>query len=133
MYYCVLSIFFTFQEFCLTSHDTLQMLRLEFDHYDYKLRGTISAKDFGLSMVAAADMNNLNRLLAQVNELNDKLHLRDIRITLEEFKSFAQLCKQVLPFSFALFSYGKVNGLLTKEDFQRAASHVGYLAPFLLC
>ena len=64
-----------------------QMLRLEFDHYDYKGRGSISAKDFTLSMVASADLNHLNRLLDRVEELNKKPTLSEIRITFEEFKA----------------------------------------------
>lgn len=110
----------------------LQILRLEFAHYDYKLRGTISAKDFALSMVASADMCHLNKLLDRADKLNGEPHLKDLRITLEEFKSFAELRKKLRPFSLALFSYGKVNGLLTRDDFQRAASHVGFLPSFLL-
>ncbi|EOY29413.1 Calcium ion binding protein, putative isoform 1 [Theobroma cacao] len=101
-----------------------EMLRLEFDHYDYKGRGTISAKDFALSMVASADMSHLGRLLEQVDELNDEPQLREIRINLDEFKHFAELRRKLQPFSLALFSYGKINGLLTKDDFKRAASHV---------
>lgn len=102
------------------------MVRLEFAHYDYKLRGTILAKDFALSMVASADMTHLSNLLNRVDELNNKPHLKDVRITFEEFKSFAELRKKLQPLSLALFSYGKANGMLTREDFQRAASHVRY-------
>ncbi|KAM1507854.1 hypothetical protein TB2_016887 [Malus domestica] len=101
-----------------------EMVRLEFSHYDYKLRGTILAKDFALSMVSSADMSHLSNLLDRVEELSNKPHLRDMRITFEEFKSFAELRKKLQPFSLALFSFGKVNGMLTREDFQRAASHV---------
>lgn len=103
----------------------LQMVRLEFAHYDYKLRGTISAKDFALSMVASADMKHLNKLVDRVDELNG-LNLSNIRITSEEFKNFAELRKRLQPFSRALFSYGKASGLLTRKDFQRAASQVCY-------
>lgn len=102
------------------------MVRLEFAHYDYKLRGTILAKDFALSMVASADMTHLSNLLNRVDELNNKPHLKDVRITFEEFKNFAELRKKLQPLSLALFSYGKANGMLTREDFQRAASHVRY-------
>ncbi|MFQ6666904.1 hypothetical protein Gotur_033103 [Gossypium turneri] len=102
----------------------VNILRLEFDHYDYKGRGSISAKDFALSMVAAADMSHLDRLLERVDALNDKPQLREVRISLDEFKHFAELRRKLQPFSLALFSYGKVNGLLTKDDFKRAASHV---------
>ncbi|XP_062101394.1 calcium uptake protein, mitochondrial-like [Humulus lupulus] len=111
-----------FVKFMKDLHD--EILKLEFDHYDYKQRGTISAKDFALSMVASADMSHLNKLLDEADKLNDVPHLRDMRITLKEFKSFAELRKKLQPFSLALFSYGKVNGFLTREDFQRAASHV---------
>ncbi|GKV03226.1 hypothetical protein SLEP1_g15566 [Rubroshorea leprosula] len=101
-----------------------EVLRLEFAHYDCKNQGTISAKDFALSMVASADMSHLDKLIDRVEELNNKPHLKDIRITFEEFKNFAELRRKLQPFSLALFSYGKVNGQLTKEDFQRAAFHV---------
>ncbi|XP_020985508.1 calcium uptake protein, mitochondrial-like isoform X2 [Arachis duranensis] len=71
-----------------------EILRLEFDHYDYKSRKTISAKDFALSIVASADLSHL------------------------------ELRKTLLPFSLAIIGFAKVNGLLRREDFQRAASHV---------
>ncbi|XP_020965726.1 calcium uptake protein, mitochondrial-like isoform X2 [Arachis ipaensis] len=71
-----------------------EILRLEFDHYDYKSRKTISAKDFALSIVASADLSHL------------------------------ELRKKLLPFSLAIIGFAKVNGLLRREDFQRAASHV---------
>lgn len=100
------------------------MLRLEFAHYDYKQRGTISAEDFALSMVASADMGQLNKLLNRVDQLKNERHLCDLRITFEEFKNFAELRRKLQPFCLALFSYGKVNGLLTRDDFQRAAYRV---------
>ncbi|XP_011626389.1 calcium uptake protein, mitochondrial isoform X1 [Amborella trichopoda] len=101
-----------------------EIIRLEFAHYDYKSCGTISARDFALSMVAAADMGLISKFLDRVDELSDNPHLRDMQITFEEFKAFAELRKKLYPLALAIFSYGKVNGLLTKDDFQRAASHV---------
>ena len=106
------------------------MLKLEFSHYDYKCRGTISAKDFALSMVAAADLKHLGKLHDRVDDLDKIPHISNVRITLEEFKSFAELRKKLQPFSLAIFSFGEVNGLLTKGDFKRAASQVG--SPYLL-
>lgn len=100
------------------------MLRLEFAHYDYKRRGTISAKDFALSMVAAADASHLGKLLDRVEDLSKHAHLQDVRISLKEFKQFAELRSKLGPFSLALFAYGKANGLLTMKDFKRAASQV---------
>uniref|UniRef100_A0A1J3HRX6 Calcium uptake protein 1, mitochondrial n=1 Tax=Noccaea caerulescens TaxID=107243 RepID=A0A1J3HRX6_NOCCA len=103
---------------------TDEMLRLEFAHYDYKRRGTISAKDFALSMVAAADASHLSKLIDRVEDLDKHEHLRDIRISLKEFKQFDELRSKLGPFSLALFAYGKANGLLTMKDFKRAASQV---------
>ncbi|KAK2981688.1 hypothetical protein RJ640_002997 [Escallonia rubra] len=59
-----------------------------------------------------------------IDEITNEPGLRDIRVTFEEFKNFAELRKRLLPLSMAIFSHGKVNGLLTKQDFQRAAYHV---------
>ncbi|XP_020228067.1 calcium uptake protein, mitochondrial [Cajanus cajan] len=111
-----------FVEFLRQLHD--EILRLEFSHYDYNKKGTISAKDFALSLVASADFNEISRLLDRVDGLNSHQQLRDIRITFKEFQEFAELRKKLQPFSLAMFSYGKVNGVLTKPDFQRAASQV---------
>ncbi|KAI0502183.1 hypothetical protein KFK09_017130 [Dendrobium nobile] len=111
-----------FVQFLRDLHD--EILRLEFDHYDVKLEGTISAKDFALSMVASADINHINKFLDRVDVLDNNLQLKDMRITFEEFKAFADLRKRLDLLSFAIFSYGKVNGFLAKEDFVRAASHV---------
>jgi len=99
-------------------------LRLEFSHYDYNKRGSISAKDFALSLVASADVNHISKLLDRVEELNRDQQLRDLRLTYREFQDFAELRKKLQSFSLAIFSYGKVNGVLTKTDFQRAASNV---------
>ncbi|XP_022731041.1 calcium uptake protein, mitochondrial-like isoform X1 [Durio zibethinus] len=112
----------TFVQFLRDLHD--EILKLEFAHYDCKSHGTISAKDFALSLVASADISHINKLLDRVDELNNESHLRDIRITFEEFKNFAELRKRLQSFSLAIFCYGKVNGVLTKKDFQRAASQV---------
>nr|GMD76973.1 calcium uptake protein, mitochondrial-like [Ipomoea batatas] len=102
----------------------IEMLRLEFAHYDYRSRGSISAKDFALSMVAAADMSHITKFLDRVEELNDEPRLRDVRISFEEFKSFAELRKKLQPFTLAIFSYGTMNGMLSKNDLKRAAKHV---------
>lgn len=102
----------------------MQILQLEFRHYDYSSRKAISARDFALSMVASADMKHIDKFLDIVDDLEKEPRMRDIRITFEEFKNYAELRKRLRPLSMAIFSFGKVNGLLTKADFQRAASQV---------
>lgn len=86
--------------------------------------GIISAKDFALSLVASADIRHISKLLDRVGEVSNEPQIRDIRITFEEFKNFAELRRQLQYLSLAIFSYGKVNGVLTKKDFQRASSQV---------
>ncbi|XP_060175509.1 calcium uptake protein, mitochondrial-like isoform X2 [Lycium barbarum] len=112
----------TFVQFLRDLHE--EMLKLEFAHYDFKSRGSISAKDFALSMVASADLKYLNKLLDRVDDLDNESQLSHIRISFEEFKSFAELRKKLQPFSLALFCFGQANGLLTRSDFKRAASRV---------
>ncbi|KAK3010920.1 hypothetical protein RJ639_011026 [Escallonia herrerae] len=46
-----------------------EILRLEFAHYDYNSAGTISAKDFALSLIASADMKNINKFPDRVDEI----------------------------------------------------------------
>ncbi|CAL5026592.1 unnamed protein product [Urochloa decumbens] len=111
-----------FSKFLKELHD--EIIRLEFSHYDVKSSNTIPAKDFALSMVASADMNHINTLLDRVEVLVNEPDLKDMRISFEEFKAFADLRRRLEPLSMAIFAYGKVNGLLTKQDLKRAAQHV---------
>uniref|UniRef100_A0A2N9E2E9 EF-hand domain-containing protein n=1 Tax=Fagus sylvatica TaxID=28930 RepID=A0A2N9E2E9_FAGSY len=111
-----------FAQFMRDLHD--EILKLEFAHYDYKLRGTISAKDFALSMVASADLSQLGRLLDRADELNNAPHLRDMRITFEEFKNFAELRKKLQPFSLALSSFGKVCGVSLSDNMVEIIFHM---------
>ncbi|KAL2926518.1 Calcium uptake protein mitochondrial [Bienertia sinuspersici] len=111
-----------FVRFLRELHD--EIVRLEFSHYDYKSQGAILAKDFALSMVASADIRHVNKLLERVDEIDNNPQLSNTRISEDEFYKFAELRTKLEPFALALFSYGKVNGLLTRNDFQRAASQV---------
>ena len=83
-------------------------------------------------MVASADMSHTTKFLNQVDQLSNDPKLKDIRITFDEFKKFDELRKGLRPLSLAIFSHSKANdGLLTKHDFQRAASHVRILLSML--
>ncbi|KAE9462652.1 hypothetical protein C3L33_05437, partial [Rhododendron williamsianum] len=109
-----------FVQFLRDLHD--EILQLEFAHYDYKSQGTISAKDFALSMVASADMSHINKFLDRVEELNDEPYIREVRITFEEFKNFAELRQRLRPLSMAIFSHGKIGRqkvLTFGEDFNK--------------
>ncbi|KAL8128809.1 hypothetical protein V2J09_017964 [Rumex salicifolius] len=112
----------TFVQFLRDLRD--EIVRLEFAHYDFKRRGSIPAKDFALSMVASADMSHTSKLLDRVDDLSRDPDLSSVRISYQEFRSLAELRRSVQLLSLALFSHGAANGILTKPDFQRAASHV---------
>jgi hypothetical protein len=60
-----------------------QITRLEFAHYDFENRGSISATDFGLSMAASADISMMNHYLDRVEDLANDPHFASMRITLE--------------------------------------------------
>lgn len=111
-----------FEQFLKELHE--EIIRLEFSHYDYIDQGTIAAKDFGLSMVAAADLSHLNHYLDSVDALGNEAFFKDCRVTFEEFHNFTELRKRLQPLAVAINSYGQTYGLLTKADFQRAASQV---------
>uniref|UniRef100_A0A7N0RG71 EF-hand domain-containing protein n=1 Tax=Kalanchoe fedtschenkoi TaxID=63787 RepID=A0A7N0RG71_KALFE len=111
-----------FVQFLRDLHD--EILKLEFSHYDYKNSGSILAKDFALSLVASADISHINKFLDRVDEIDSDPNLKNIRVTYEDFKNFAKLRKELQSLALAIFSHGKVNGLLTKGDFQRAATHM---------
>jgi hypothetical protein len=83
-------------------------------------------------MVASADMNHINKLLDRVDNLGNDPDLKGVRITFEEFKSFADLRRRLEPLAMAIFTYGKVNGLLTKQDLKRAAHHVSLATKFIV-
>lgn len=101
-----------------------QISRLEFAHYDYKSQGSISAKDFALSMVASADISHIDKFLDRVEDLDDETQLRDLRITFNEFMSLAELRKELPSFSQSILSYGKVNGLLSRQELKKVANQV---------
>ncbi|KAL5988113.1 hypothetical protein ACLOJK_035876 [Asimina triloba] len=101
-----------------------EILCLEFDHYDYKQLRTISAKDFALSMVASADMNHMNKFLDRVEKLDNDPHLRNMRLSFEEFVSFADLRKRLHELSLAMFCYGEVCGRTVTDNMVNVIFHV---------
>ncbi|XP_049382629.1 calcium uptake protein, mitochondrial-like [Solanum stenotomum] len=110
-----------FVQFLRDLHNEIS--RLEFAHYDYKSQGSISAKDFTLSMVASADISHIDKFLDRVEDLDDEKQLRDVRITFKEFMNLAELRKELPSFSQSILSYAK-NGLLSKQELKRAANQV---------
>ncbi|KAG0627671.1 hypothetical protein M758_2G219500 [Ceratodon purpureus] len=111
-----------FEKFLRDLHE--EITRLEFAHYDFENRGSISATDFGLSMAASADISMMYHYLDRVEDLANNPHYATLRITLEEFIQFAELRKKIPVMAMAISSFGKIQGKLTKQDFQRAADKI---------
>ncbi|XP_015065539.1 calcium uptake protein, mitochondrial-like [Solanum pennellii] len=110
-----------FVQFLRDLHNEIS--RLEFAHYDYKSQGSISAKDFALSMVASADISHIDKFLDRVEDLDDEKQLRDVRITFKEFMNLAELRKELPSFSQSILSYAK-SGVLSKQELKLAANQV---------
>lgn len=108
-----------------------QISRLEFAHYDYKSQGSISAKDFALSMVASADISHIDKFLDRVEDLDDEKQLRDVCITFKEFMNLAELRKELPSFSQSILSYAK-SGVLSKQELKLAANQVCLLSLYNL-
>eukprot|EP00252_Welwitschia_mirabilis_P002214 TRINITY_DN12116_c0_g1_i1.p1 TRINITY_DN12116_c0_g1~~TRINITY_DN12116_c0_g1_i1.p1 ORF type:complete len:329 (+),score=63.40 TRINITY_DN12116_c0_g1_i1:369-1355(+) len=111
-----------FENFVKELHE--EIIRLEFMHYDHQSQGSISARDFALSMIAAAEIGRLNSYLDRVDELGKDPIFNDIHISFEEFRSFVQLRKKLHPLSLAISSSGEAYGSLSKTNFQQAADRV---------
>ncbi|KAH9619039.1 hypothetical protein KSS87_009871 [Heliosperma pusillum] len=111
-----------FVQFLRHLHD--EIVRLEFSHYDYKSKGSISAKDFALSMVASAEISHINKLLDRVDELDNNPQLSNLRISEHEFRKFAELRMKLEPFALALFTYGKVCGVSLSDSVVDLIYHV---------
>ncbi|GAQ80438.1 hypothetical protein KFL_000540150 [Klebsormidium nitens] len=105
-----------------------EITRLEFAHYDWRNEGTVSAKDFALSMVAAADMEHLAPLMARVDKLAAEEAFKSVRISYEDFWAFAH-CRWVVPRlddaldQFLAHSPEGVDGL-TRGEFREAVHDV---------
>ncbi|KAI8570570.1 hypothetical protein RHMOL_Rhmol01G0045100 [Rhododendron molle] len=97
-----------FAQFLRDLHD--EILRLEFAHYDYKSQGTISAKDFALSMVASADMSHINKFLDRVEKLNDEPYLKEV--------CGISLTDNVVDMIFYVFDTNR-DGSLSTDEFLR--------------
>lgn len=67
---------------------------LEFEHYDFKRQGSISAEDFGYSVVAGASVRRMQHFVDRAAKLSSSEVCRSgRRITKAQYMSFSQLLK----------------------------------------
>lgn len=111
-----------FEQFLKDLHN--EIITLEFAHYDFDNRGSISATDFGLSMAASADLSKTHHYLDRVQDLANIPHFASMRISLQEFMEFAELRKKIPVMALAISSFGKISGKLSKNDVMRAANKI---------
>ncbi|GLC44097.1 hypothetical protein PLESTB_000929600 [Pleodorina starrii] len=104
-----------FRDFLDRLHD--ELVRLEFRHYDCNRTGSITALDFGRSLAATADIRNVDRLLDKVDAMVPELARQ--RLTLEEFRSVAEMRRNVHTLVVALEFFRQVGRSLSKDDFSK--------------
>lgn len=68
-------------------------------------------------MVVFVDMIYIIKFLDWVDEFNNDFFFNNISIIYEEFKFFVELRRSLCLLFLVIFSYGKVNGFLIREDF----------------
>lgn len=90
-----------------------EIIRLEFAHYDYWDHGSISAKDFGLSLVAAANLSHINYYLDCVNALGNDASFKDCRVSFEVCK--VPITNNVIDIVYFIFDINQDGNLSTEE------------------
>lgn len=108
-----------FEEFLMQLH--IEMVALEFSHYDYLNTGYLSYKDFALSLVASGNVSEIRQYLSRVASLPP---MPGKGVTLAQFQEVYKLRPRLHDMHVALMSYGGAGGV-EKEDFKRAARKIG--------
>ena len=100
-----------------------ELVRLEFKWYDYSNIGSISARDFALSVVGCARLKHIDGYLTKIEEMPDAL--ADERLTYADFQAFRGVWRHLRKLSVALEFWRDSSGQdFTPEDFRSVISRV---------
>ncbi|KAG2451387.1 hypothetical protein HYH02_003988 [Chlamydomonas schloesseri] len=102
-----------FQDFLTKLHE--EVVKLEFAHYDNMGRGSMAPVDFARSLVATADVRQVDKLLDRVDALEPEL-LRK-RISFDDFLKVHQVERRLHTLQVALDFFAQVGRSVTKPDF----------------
>ena len=110
-----------FKQFVTEMRD--EMTRLEYEWYNYKGTGSISARDFALSIVGCARLKHVDGYLDKVHEM--PATLANKKISFEEFKAFRAVWARLKRLSVALEFWRSSSGLpFSPKEFQSLVKRV---------
>ena len=100
---------------------------LEFEHYDFKRQGSISAEDFGYSVVAGASVRQLQHFIDRAAKLSSsEVGRSGRRITKAQYMAFCQLLKHGNSrFENKIKERVGKGGRLTRDVFLKLAKECG--------
>ncbi|GIL46976.1 hypothetical protein Vafri_3832 [Volvox africanus] len=99
-----------------------ELVNLEFAHYDCNRQGSIPAVDFGRSLVAAADIRHVDRLLDKVDSMTTDMARE--RISFEDFQAVHGMRRNIHTLGVALEFFRQLDRLLSKEEFGKLLTKV---------
>lgn len=106
-----------FENFIKSLHQGV--LQLEFDRYDSKGEGKITARAFGMSVIGYVDPKDLPSFLARVESLDNQ---KD-ELSFEDFVNFNSALKKLPEIGLAVKLYAQ-GGEINKKDFGRAVKAI---------
>lgn len=106
-----------FENFIKSLHQGV--LQLEFDRYDSKGEGKITARAFGMSVIGYVDPKDLPSFLTRVESLDN----RKGELSFEDFVNFNRALKKLPEIGLAVKLYAQ-GGEINKKDFGRAVKAI---------
>ena len=99
---------------------------LEFEHYDFKRQGSISAEDFGYSVVAGASVRSCSTSSTAPRSSSSEVGRSGRRITKAQYMAFCQLLKHGNSrFENKIKERVGKGGRLTRDVFLKLAKECG--------
>ncbi|PRW57749.1 calcium uptake mitochondrial-like [Chlorella sorokiniana] len=109
-----------------------ELLRLEFEYYDWRHQGSISGRDFAHSVVSCARLKHVDQYLDKVEAMPSDLATQ--RVTYAEFRQFRDMWRQLRLLAVALEFQLNTSGRMGRQEFGWTVQHVMdvKLAPHLV-
>ncbi|PSC74405.1 ARF guanine-nucleotide exchange factor GNOM isoform B [Micractinium conductrix] len=109
-----------FRAFVLELRD--ELLRLEFEWYDWRRQGAISGRDFAHSIVSCARLKHVDAYLDKCQAM--PAELAGLRVSFEEFRQFRDVWRQLRLLSVALEFMKNTGGKVGRSEFAFTVLHV---------
>ncbi|KAL4418659.1 hypothetical protein ABPG77_007478, partial [Micractinium sp. CCAP 211/92] len=99
-----------------------ELLRLEFQYYDWRKQGWISGRDFAHSIVSCARLKHVDSYLDKCQAMPPEL--AGLQVTFQDFKQFREVWAQLRMLSVALEFLHNTNGCVRRSDLCWTVQHV---------